>query len=158
MKAGREVTRPFDWSPSGRECLLIYNQGGKSPWEATKAQETWEMRPLTLTVLAIFKFWQVTEKCTIMYLAVTKLGFPLKRGWFWLVWVQPWRPKDSPFLPLGTVRRGVLGHGKVVHTCAQERQSRRKNPTNRYKAPSKKIWTFTELKCCETWTQNKQSH
>lgn len=32
------MTRPF-WSLSGRECLLIHNQGGKAPWEAAKAQE-----------------------------------------------------------------------------------------------------------------------
>lgn len=52
----------LDWRPSGRECLLIPNQGGKAPWEADKAQQTWARTAFTLTTLSICQSWQVTEK------------------------------------------------------------------------------------------------
>lgn len=87
------------------------------------------MRPLTLTVPAIRKSWQVTEKRTIMYLAVTKLEFPPKA---WMILASVSATLAAKGLPIS---QGVLGHGKVVQTCAQERQSRCMNPTNRRIVP-----------------------
>lgn len=120
-------------SQSQESCFVTYTRDGHQA-------ERLNNRPWMKFFIApiILKVVRSQGALTLVSNAEPKPRFPLKCRFFWLVWVQP-----CPFLPLGTVRRGVLGHSTVVHTCALERQSWCMNATNCYI-----VWSKRNLDIC----------